>query len=504
MSKDNFLKNSLILTLVNSTTGILKFIFAIILSKKLGSEGMGLYGLIMPIYDLFCCLICGGLIAAISKESSIYFSKKDFKNLNKSVKTCLSFVIIWACIIALLVFINSNYIGKFIIKDSRSIYSIKAICPALVFVGLSSILKGYFYGTEKVKIPAFIDIFEKTIRITVVVIVINLFSLKEITKTVTSVYIALSLGELLSFIFLYVFYKIERNKKYNFYSYSNKLEGRAQLLFNILLVSIPLCINEFLTTTIYATSTLITPRRLVSAGIIHSEALSMIGKFSGMSLSIIFFPFIVINSMSIVLIPDLSKSLYNKDYFSLENRIKEVITISFLIGISTLVVCISIPNVLGNLFFNRNDLSQYIKLASLSAPFSYVCASTYSILNGINKQGILLRNSVLTAIEELILIYILTGIPEINILGYGISLIITSITGVILNLREIKKICYLEFSPINLLIYILVGTLTGYILIVLNNIITSTFVLKSMFLIITGFTMFFTIITLLTKHISNK
>ncbi|WP_158072864.1 oligosaccharide flippase family protein, partial [Clostridium haemolyticum] len=46
MNNNKFLKNSILLTLSNSTTGILKFVFSIILSRELGAEGMGLYALI--------------------------------------------------------------------------------------------------------------------------------------------------------------------------------------------------------------------------------------------------------------------------------------------------------------------------------------------------------------------------------------------------------------------------------------------------------------------------
>ncbi|MCS4465073.1 hypothetical protein JTT01_18060 [Clostridium botulinum] len=62
------------------------------------------------------------------------------------------------------------------------------------------------------------------------------------------------------------------------------------------------------------------------------------------------------------------------------------------------------------------------------------------MLNGIGKQKILLRNSIIVAIEDLIFLYILTGLSFINIYGYGITLIITSITSIVLNFEEIKNI----------------------------------------------------------------
>lgn len=498
MGKDNFYKNSLVLTLSNSTTGILKFVFSIILSKELGAEGLGLYSLIMPIYDLFCCLVCGGLTAAISKETSVFWYKKEYKNLTKTVRTTLIFDFFWSLIIAIIVFFIAPFFSSIIIKDSRTLFSIRVICPALIFVALSSIIKGFFYGISKVNIPAYIDISEKAIRIAVVVGIINLFSLTQIEKTVSVVYIALTLGELVSFLLLYTFYKLVKG---NFHNKPEKVENSPQLLFNVLFVSVPLCINGFLSSILYTASALIVPRRLVSIGIEHSTALALIGKFSGMALSIIFFPLIVVSSISIVLIPDISQNVSKKDSYALQKRITDVIKISFLLGISTLVICFSIPDSLGQLFYNRLDLGLFIKIAALSSPFTYVSVTTFSILNGLGKQGILLRNSLIISVEEVILLYILTGIPSINILGYGISLIITSLTAVILNIYEIYKHIYISFSLLSFVKDVLVSVLLYYLIIILNNILpNSNFILKNIFLISLGFTFFIFTIILISKE----
>ncbi|WP_461205494.1 stage V sporulation protein B [Clostridium sp. DL1XJH146] len=492
MFKDKFFRNSIVLTLTNSTTGILKFIFSIILSRKLGAEGMGLYALIMPIYDVFACLVCGGMVTAISKQSSAFLSKNDNRNLHKTIKITLIFDFLWSLIIVILLFLNTKYISSNIIKDSRSLYSLWFISLALIFVALSSIIKGYFYGTYNVKTPAIIDIFEKTTRIISVVIIINYFSLSGIENTVSAVYGALACGELLSFLLLYIFYKIDRNKKNKPTQISTEKEGNAQLLFDVLIMSVPLCINGFLSTAISTVSTLIIPIRLTKAGFDHGVALGMIGKFSGMALTIIYFPIIVIMSMAMVLIPDISESLTKRDYYTLEKRIKQVISISFLLGLATMVICLSIPNELGYLFYNRLDLGYYIKFASISAPFTFVAATTYSILNGLGKQSVLLKNSLITSVEELILLFLLTSIPQINIMGYGISLLITSLTSLVLNLYEIKKKIYIDFKPTRIFTSFLISILI-YLLINITNVLFSTnfFKFKVIFMIFAGFILFF-------------
>ncbi|MCM8711332.1 stage V sporulation protein B [Clostridium sp. SYSU_GA19001] len=498
MRKDTFFRETLILTASNLTTGVLGFIFSIILSKELGPEGMGLYGLVMPIYNLFICLICGGMVTAISKVTAVYFSKNDFKNLNKSIETALSFDFILAIIISVLFFIASPYISSHVIRDTRTLYPLKAVAPALIFVALSSILKGYFYGISKVKIPAFIDILEKAVRIAIIVIIIEMLSNPSVKSTVTVAYIALCIGEFISFTLLYIYYKL--NKRKVLYS-QFKTEGRAQLMFDILVISLPLCLNGFLSTTLSTVSTLIVPLRLTSIGIEYNTALSLIGKFSGMAMAIIFFPLIVVNSISTVLIPDLSQALDKKDFFALESRIYQVLKIAFLLGVSTLIISISIPEALGRLFFSRTDLGSYIKFAAISAPITYASATTFGILNGLGKQGIVLRNSLLVSVEEVILLYIFTGIPSINIFGFGVSLIITSATILFLNMYEIKKYCYITIHKSEFIIYLLISIFFYFILNITNNLIPNTlFTLKNILIIVLGFSSFFLSIYIINKE----
>lgn len=498
MRRDRFLKNSLILISSNLITGIFGFIFSIILSHELGAEGMGLYGLIMPIYDLFICLISGGMITAISTVAAVYFSKDDFRNLNRSVDISLLFDCVWALIIVSFVFVYAQYISIYIIKDPRTIHAVQVMCPAMLFIALSAILKGYFYGTSNIKIPAFIDILEKFLRILVLVTIVSIFSLKDVRNTVTAAYVTLALGELVSLILLYICYKI---KKSHYSLNFARPEDKLQLLFNILVISFPLCLNGFFSTAISTISALILPRRLVTSGIEYSAALSMIGKFKGMSLSIIFFPMVIIMSISTVLIPDLSEKIDKKDYWNAENRISQVLKISLILGITTMIICLNMPDSLGKLFYSRNDLGAYIRFSALAAPIVFTAATTYGILNGLGKQSIILRNSLIVSLEELVLLYILTGISWINIFGYGVSLIITSITALSLNIYEIKKSCNLNITPYEILIILLLGVLLFFVLTILNNIIPSQiFAFKNLSMIAISFLISLVFILYVSKN----
>lgn len=72
------------------------------------------------------------------------------------------------------------------------------------------------------------------------------------------------------------------------------------------------------------------------------------------------------------------------------------------LGLATTIICCLIPDALGEIFYKRNDLGKYIKYASLSAPVFFTSTTMFGILNGINKQTIILRNSMIVAVLELI------------------------------------------------------------------------------------------------------
>ena len=390
MGQDNFFKNSFFLTASNIATGILGFIFSIYLADIAGPEGVALYGLVMPIYNLFICLMTAGIIAAISQRAAIYESKGEYNNLFKTIRSVAFFNIIWAIAIGLIVFFLAPYISQYGIKDPRTINAIKVTCPAMVFIALSNILKGFFYGSSKIKIPAVIDISEKAMRIITITLLIWIFHAKTLSSIVTLAYVSLALGELQSLLLLYGYYRYTVNRIPPSYE---KPESKAQLLFNVLIISLPLCLNGFLGNAFSTISTLIVPRQLVASGLDYSSALNLIGRFNGMALTIVTFPLIVVNSINTLLVPDLSQSISNSDYYNASVRIKTVLKIAFLLGMATTVICQLIPDSLGQMFYKRDDLGLYIRLASLSAPIFFVANTMFGILNGLNRQSIILRNS---------------------------------------------------------------------------------------------------------------
>lgn len=498
MKADKFIKNSLIVTTANLVTGMLAFTFSIILSRKLGTEGMGLYGLVSPVYSLALCFVAEGLITALSKISATYSSKKDYVNLNRTVETTIFFIVIWSCIVAIVLYISSGFISAKLINDSRTVYAIRILCPALIIVPMSAVFKGYFYGIGKFHITSFIDISEKAMRVAFLVSIILIMSFEDVQSTVATAYGAVTLGELVSFTFLLIWFEKSRIKL-GFHGL--KPIKRRTLFISVLAISLPLCINGILTSILSTASTMLLPRRLTLTGITYNEALSLIGKFSGMALNITFFPLIIVGSMSTVLVPDISQKITTSQFASVEKRIIQVFKIAILVGIATISLNYCLGDELGMLFYNRSDLGAYIRFAALSSFLTFVAIPSYGILNGLGKQKIILRNSLAISVLELIFIYFLTPIKNINVYGLGISLILTSLTALTINLREIRRCYKISFPMKETFKLIIIGIITYYSVKILASLIpSSNLLIKCLLCAITAFLIPFGTYKLETKY----
>jgi stage V sporulation protein B len=451
---DKFLKDSFILTVSNMVTGIIAFLFSILLSRELGAEGLGLYGLIMPVYGLLLCFTSDGLVTASSKISAVYASRRDTGNLSKTFSTVFSFILVWSVGVALLVFLCNKALAVHIVRDARAAQALAVLAPALVFVPLSAIIKGFFYGLGNYKTTAIVDIAEKLLRVVILTTAIAILVPEGVDSKVATAYFALAVGELFSLSILYACYRLQRRK---LTSSGQRQKSRIQLLFDVFVISVPLCLNGIISSVLSTAATLLLPRRLVAGGLSYSEALALIGRFGGMALNISYLPFIIIGSVLTVLVPELSLSMSRKDLWSAENRIAQVLRLASSIGLATAIVCVILPDTLGLLFYNRDDLGGMIRFSAAICLVSYVSSPTFGILNALGKQNILLKNSLIISLESLVLIFVLTGIPELNIYGYGLSMILTSLTAFVINIREIRKICEIQIELQDLATLLLSG-----------------------------------------------
>lgn len=435
MKRSAFFEKTILLTLSNIATGTLAFIFSIMLSRNIGAKGVGLYQLVMPLYMLFLYLTGGGITITLSKIAAEKKALGKLKELYKTVRYLCFFELLWSTIITLIVVIFAKFLSTNILSDARTLYGILAFCPALIIVSISSVIKGVFYGLQRVMEPALIDVIEKAFRIGVLFFIASLTSKLGLEVSAGGAILSMTCAELLSLTLLYTFYKRYSLKNPGY----GKCDNGFQLIFNVLKLSIPLGLNGILATLFGTIITVLIPQRLQAAGIPYENSLSLLGKLQGMALNIAFYPSIIIGSVNILLIPSISEAVTFKKNHIINHRINIALKIASITAFSSAVLMFSISTKLGEFFFKDPTIGEILRVLAPFIPIVYIESVSFALLNGLGKQKNLLINSTILSIFDLIILYIFLAIPSINVKGYAIDFALSGMLGLILNFTIIKR-----------------------------------------------------------------
>ena len=459
MKKSAFFKKTVMLIISNIITGTLMFIFSIILSKDIGPGGMGLYQLVMPIYIMFLCITGGGITISISKIAAEKKALGKEFELYKTISTTCMFEVIWSSIITIILILSAVYISSNILNDKRTLYSILAFCPAIIIVSISSVYKGAYYGLQRVVEPAIIDILEKLVRIGILYFLIKYINNRGLEYSSAAAVFSLTMGELASLILFYIAYKNYVIKNPG----RGNCDNRIQLIMNVLKLAIPLAINGILATIFTTIITILIPRRLQVAGIPYEDALALFGKLQGMALTIAFYPTVIIGSLSVLLIPSISEAVTFNKTGIINHRINTAFKVAAITAFSSSALILSMPIKIGLFFYNDKTVGELLMLIAPTIPFVYFEITTFVILNGLGKQTNLLINSTIISIFDLVLLYILLGIPSLNIYGYAINFALSAVLGIFLNLIVIKRSFNYKFDFYNSMFLPLVCALFSFL-----------------------------------------
>jgi len=433
--KMTYLQGAFILSIANLLTGILSFVYRIFLSKSIGAEGMGVYQLIMPLYMLFITLVSGGLATSISKLVAENKAKGNNSNVYKIIRVSLMMAGLWSITCCFLIAFNADFFAERILKDERTLLSIIIFSPAIVFIALSAVFKGYFYGVEKTNIPAVIDIFEKLIRLIILVITTNHFIEFGIEYVCAGAMLAMVSGEILSLMLLFVAY---RRRKIPLI-YDMKTDSTFNIINNILIVVIPLSISGAINTIMDMLDAALIPTQLLKAGFSKPVALSIYGQLTGMILPLIYFPMIIIGSLSTTLIPSAAFSYASSNWTALNKKCNDSLTIASIIGLAATVASMMYPRELCDVLFNCPEAEKLLFWCSISCVLEYWLFVLMAIMNGIGLQKKVMELTILNIFIMVISIVVFIPIPKINIYGYILGFAISTLVVVYRCLKIITK-----------------------------------------------------------------
>jgi len=371
MKKNKFIKYKIILLIGGFVTKILGMIIKIVMSRIVGTEGIGLYMLINPTFVLLIAICTLGMPTAISKLVS-----EDKRNNKKLVFSAIPIAIIIDILLMVIIFLSAKFISNNLLHEPRSYYPILSIGFVLPFISISSILRGYFFGKQKMFPHVLSNVIEDATRLVSILLFTPLFLIKGIEFAVSFLVLSNIISELTSIFILFFFLPK------NFNLTKNDITPSTSNIKDIMEISLPSTASRIIGSIGMFFEPIILTYFLIKLGHTNDFIIKEYGILNGYVMPLILLPSFFTGAISQALLPIVSNSWANNKKEYVSKKIKQAIFFSLLIGIPVTLIFIFIPHIPLKLIYNTSEGINYIKVLAPVCLMHYIQSPLTSALQG--------------------------------------------------------------------------------------------------------------------------
>ena len=436
MSKKRFLAGTFLLSAAGVISRIMGFFYRIFLSQTIGSRGIGLYQLVVPLQHMVLAVTTSGIQTALSRTVASQTALKKKKEAGDSfcVGTLLALGLSLAATWIFYTF--AGYFAGEILKEPETEALIRIMAFCFPFASLHICISSYYFGRKKAGYPAFTQIIEQTARILSSYILVKIFLSRGIDVTALVAILGALVAEFAAALSSLLFLSLHlHTENYSFFHIKSPLHKLSE----ITVTAFPLTLNRLLLSVLAAIEVVLIPQRLRMYGFSQSDALSLYGIFTGMALPCILFPSTVTNSAAVMLTPSVAELQALGAHRRIRYVTSRACAACFLTGAACTGLFYFFGPFAGRLLFHEAAAGTCIRTLSFVCPFLYTNITLTSILNGLGKSGAtLLHNAIGSLIR---ILSVLSAIPLIGIRGYLYGLLLSEI---LLSLMHIYTLYHIK------------------------------------------------------------
>ena len=161
-----YLKNAAILTVSGLVLRVLGMGFRVFVAARIGSEGMGLYQLILSVYTVFVSLATAGMNVAATRLAAQSLAR------GRSMARTVRRLVLAAGLLGLLAMglqlILAEPLARYVLHDVRGALSLQILAPSLPVMAVAGALRGCFLARRRVEPNAVAQLVEQLVRMGVV------------------------------------------------------------------------------------------------------------------------------------------------------------------------------------------------------------------------------------------------------------------------------------------------------------------------------------------------
>lgn len=388
----------------------------IIIARKISTFAMSIYSLTLPTLSLLLNIAQLGIPTTVSK---LIAKRKHpiFKIMQVSLLILLTIDLIVGIIYIFLV----PYIANSYLQNPYTTLTLYGMVLLIPLVSLTSLLKGYFIGIDRVNETNKCQISEELSRLLFIVLLVDLIDKNNVSLLAFFAMFSNIIGEIASLIHLL----ISSNFKSKTFkdriicnNKENKIIANKIVKFSLMNTSTRL-IGSF----IYFLEPIIYTTLMLKIGISNEELTLQYGIINSYVLPLLLLPSFFSGCISTYMLPKLSSFVEKKSY---KNALKSFIStmlISFIFGFMCLTLFYIFPDFFTKILYGKLVGINYIKRYCFFMCIYYLQMPIHIALISFDKEKNLLFESILCNIIKIVFFLIL--IPKFQIDGMLISILIS-------------------------------------------------------------------------------
>lgn len=441
---NSFIKGAAILGIAGVIVKILGAIYRVPLSNIITNEGMGYYQTAYPLYTLLLTISTAGFPIAIAKLVSEKRAISDYKGAYKVFKIALLGLFLGGTLTSLfLLFRAGNIVEN--IGNTNAYYSLIGLVPALFFVPIMSVFRGFFQGQQTMVPTALSQIFEQLFRV-VAGLGLTIYLLPQgIPLAAGGASAGGSIGAMAGTIIVIGIYLRRRTaiKKELQTSIATEEYEASQIIKDLLVIAIPITIGASIVPIMDYIDLKLVLKRLQDIGYTEKEANALYGNLKGMAQTLINLPQVFSVAIAMSLVPAIAESNATKNKKRLGDIISSGIRLTLLIGLPAALGLFVLARPIIGLLYYKNTMETIINTGNLLSILSFgvifltLVQTLSAILQGLGKPIVPAINLFIGAVVKVILSYTLTAMPNINIYGAAISTVVAYGIAAILNIMSV-------------------------------------------------------------------
>ena len=450
-----FLMNGLMLTFVSLLMRGVGVSFNAYISNKIGAQAMGLFTLISTVYGFAITLATSGINLATTRLVSESLGTVGENGIERSftrttlVRTvmtkCVSYSLFFGLLSGGLLFLGADIIGTHILRDTRTITSLKILAFTLPPISLSSSLNGYFTAVRHVYKNALTQMLEQLIRIMLCIVMLTRLFADDVESACLCIIIGGAVAELFSFLMQTILYFAEKRTD------TTKDATQGKLIQHKLLgIALPVAFSAYLRSALVTIEHILIPYGLEKSGASREISLAAYGTLHSMVFPIVFFPSAILSSFSSLLVPEVARENSDPKSKKVQNMISVVFETALLFSIGTAGIMIFFSYEIGNAIYPSTDAGMYIKMIAPLIPIMYLDTAVDALLKGLGEQVYSMGVNIVDSLLSVILVIFL--LPKYGIMGYIITVYFTEIINATLSVTRLLRISKVSLNAVSLVL----------------------------------------------------